>query len=199
MLIVLFQVVVPFGGVNPLAGLRLPAPVVAADAPVAAGRCSAISAVSPAWAANGWPTRIAIRPLLDQLLTAHLVDGFAAGAWPVGPGLPAWIADLRELACRRLADPTMQASSLHGLAGLSREHVARMLRRHLGTSAAGLLRRLRIELAARLLSQGDLVDVNEVAVRVGYHDRSLFCRHFRAELGMPPSHWRAGASGSNHK
>ncbi|GDY13177.1 hypothetical protein LBMAG53_20550 [Planctomycetota bacterium] len=198
MLIVLFQIVVPFGVVNPLAGLRLPTVVAATDAPAAAGLCAAISAVSPAWVANNWSARIAIRPLLDQLLTAHLVDGFAAGAWSAAPGLPAWIADLQEQAFRRIADPTLQASNLHVLAGFSREHVARMLRLHLGTSAAGMLRRQRIKLAARLLAQGDGVSVNEVAVRVGYHDRSLFCRHFRAELGTPPSRWRAGTSGRDH-
>ena len=196
MLIALFRIVVAPGATNPLLQLRLPAAVASSDPATAATLCERIATLSPTWL-RSWPLRLAMRPWLDQLLTAHLVDGFAAGVLDAGPPLPGWIADLRERAVWRLKDPDLCAANLHAIAGRSREHVSRALRRHLGTGAAGLLRRLRVELAARLLTQGD-TSIGEIAERVGYRDQSLFCRHFRVEIGVTPSAWRDRASATDH-
>lgn len=192
-LIALFQVAVPPGGTNPLPWLRLPAVVAAADPGAAAALCARMEAAGPPWSADAG-IRVALRPLLDQLLTAHLADGFAAGAWEQRPPMPAWLNDLRGRASRRLCDPQLRPDNLHRLAGRSREHVTRALSAHLGVGAAGFLRQLRIELAARLLSQGGDVSIAEICERVGYRDHSLFCRHFRARLGVTPTAWRSAAA-----
>lgn len=75
------------------------------------------------------------------------------------------------------------------LAGLSTTQLERLCRRTLGMSPRGVLQRLRIEHAVRLLSTSSM-SAGEVAAACGFYDQSSFTRQFRAVLGLTPGAYR---------
>jgi AraC-like DNA-binding protein len=70
--------------------------------------------------------------------------------------------------------------------GLSPYYLGKLFRRTLGMSPAAFLRGLRMLRARDLLAEEEF-SVTQVAERVGYADPAYFCRHFRAQFGLPPS------------
>jgi len=102
---------------------------------------------------------------------------------------PPWLARVRE----RVADPARPVPGLGQLrswAGVSPEHLARTVRRHLGCTPVQWLHRLRLERGARLLAATDL-PVATVAARCGYADPGLFHRRFAAVHGLGPRAYRS--------
>lgn len=81
------------------------------------------------------------------------------------------------------------------LAGLSTTQLERLCRRTLGMSPRGVLQRLRIEHAVRLLSTTDLT-AGEIAAACGFYDQSSFTRQFRAVLGLTPGAYRRSGTES---
>lgn len=75
--------------------------------------------------------------------------------------------------------------------GIHPVYLARAFRRLHGCGPADYLRRLRIDHAARLLSQTDL-PLARVAAAVGYADQSHFHRQFRRRMGATPGAYRQG-------
>jgi len=75
------------------------------------------------------------------------------------------------------------------IAGLSTTQLERLSRRTLGMSPRGVLQRLRLEHAVRLLSSTSLT-AGEVASACGFYDQSSFTRQFRAVLGLTPGAYR---------
>ena len=78
------------------------------------------------------------------------------------------------------------------IAGLSTTQLERLSRRTLGMSPRGVLQRLRLEHAVRLLSSTSLT-AGEVASACGFYDQSSFTRQFRAVLGLTPGAYRTAA------
>lgn len=76
------------------------------------------------------------------------------------------------------------------LAGLTRFHLVRLFRRHLGSPPMAWLNRRRVEHAAVLLLTTDLA-MGEVARRVGWSDANYFSRRFRAAFGASPRDYRS--------
>jgi AraC-like DNA-binding protein len=74
--------------------------------------------------------------------------------------------------------------------GMARSSLCRAFKRSFACSPGDYLRRCRIERAQRLLLEAD-EPIVAVAAAVGYDDASLFGRHFRQQVGMSPSSWRA--------
>lgn len=85
-------------------------------------------------------------------------------------------------------------AGLAARAGLSREHLSRMVRRTLGCTAADLLLHLRLQAAARALV-GDARPVAVVAGEFGFASSAHFSRHFKARFGATPHAWRRGGGG----
>jgi PAS domain S-box-containing protein len=75
------------------------------------------------------------------------------------------------------------------IAGLSTTQLERLSRRTLGMSPRGVLQRLRLEHAVRLLSSTALT-AGEIASACGFYDQSSFTRQFRAVLGLTPGAYR---------
>lgn len=74
---------------------------------------------------------------------------------------------------------------------LSPSRCGHQLKELFGLTFPALVRRSRMQAAARLLiPNGE--SVAAVARRVGYRDPERFARHFRAQHGCTPSVWRAG-------
>jgi len=69
--------------------------------------------------------------------------------------------------------------------GVSREHFIRAFTRRYGEPPGGLLRRLRMEHAQRLLLATQL-PLQEVALACGFADANTFCRAYRLRHGMTP-------------
>ena len=78
---------------------------------------------------------------------------------------------------------------------LSRAAFARLFAQHAGEAPLALLTTLRIELASRLLAQGDQ-DTASVGEAVGYQSEAAFNRAFARHVGMTPGRYRRGARAS---
>jgi AraC family transcriptional regulator len=78
------------------------------------------------------------------------------------------------------------------LAGFSRFDFLRTFRSATGVTPHQWLLRARLRNAARRLATSR-DPVTEIALEVGFEDLSNFIRSFRAEFGVSPSRYRAGA------
>lgn len=108
---------------------------------------------------------------------------------PVGGAPPRWLRAVRE----RLHDEAAEAPSvaaLAALAGVHRVTLARTFRRHLGCSASGYLRRLRVNAAAAALATTDAPIVH-VALDAGFADQSHLTRAMKRAVGTTPARFRA--------
>ncbi len=74
--------------------------------------------------------------------------------------------------------------------GVSREHFIRAFARRHGETPGGLMRRLRLEHARRMLAATQL-PVQEVALASGFADANTFCRAYRKRYGATPGASRA--------
>jgi DNA-binding response OmpR family regulator len=85
-----------------------------------------------------------------------------------------------------MEDENFSVEALAQKTGLSRGHLHRRLRTALDETPTALIRRLRLERAAQLLS-GRAGSVSEIAYGVGFKSVSHFSRCFRAQYGVPAS------------
>jgi len=104
-----------------------------------------------------------------------------------------WLETARDLIH---ADPTSRIS-LAGLAEAVGVHpitLARGFRASYGCSVGTYVRRLKVELAGRWLTDTDL-PLAEIALAAGFCDQSHFSNLFRRIIGVTPSHYRRQARG----
>ena len=87
-----------------------------------------------------------------------------------------------------------RVSEIADIACLSTTQLERLSRRTLGMSPRGVLQRLRLEHAVRLLSSTSMT-AGEVASACGFYDQSSFTRQFRSVLGLTPGAYRRSGSG----
>ena len=87
-----------------------------------------------------------------------------------------------------------RVGEISAIAGLSTTQLERLCRRTLGMSPRGVLQRLRLEHAVRLLSSTAMT-AGEVASACGFYDQSSFTRQFRSVLGLTPGAYRRSATG----
>ena len=80
-------------------------------------------------------------------------------------------------------------ASLACAAGISPDHLARLFRRHLGTTPARHIGDRRLALAARALAYGE-DDIETVAHAHGFANRFGFTRAFSRRFGCGPAAWR---------
>ena len=75
--------------------------------------------------------------------------------------------------------------------GRSQKALAMRMQAELGAGPARVYRRLRLNLARKLVAETDL-SIGEIALRTGYEDPSALTRAFRAEFGITPRALRVG-------
>ena len=75
--------------------------------------------------------------------------------------------------------------------GRSQKALSVRMQAELGAGPAQVYRRLRLNLARKLITESDL-RIAEVALRAGYDDPSALTRAFKAEFGITPRALRAG-------
>jgi transcriptional regulator GlxA family with amidase domain len=76
---------------------------------------------------------------------------------------------------------------------LSPSRLRHLFRDEVGSSPARYLRTLRIDQSEALLANSKL-SIKEIALRVGWQDRSHFERQFKKQLGVTPAQYRARLS-----
>ena len=102
-------------------------------------------------------------------------------------------------AARRLIDddlakvPTLDA--IADRVGTYREKLSLLFRVHLGTTVFAYIRDQRLERGAQLLRDTD-IDIQGIALMVGFNNAGNFATAFRERLGVPPSAYRKASTGS---
>ncbi len=91
-----------------------------------------------------------------------------------------------------LASPLTLREVATRIAFVSPGHLSQLFRKHHGVSFLKYVQTLRLEKAARLLSNTCL-SIGEIAGRVGYRDVSRFGQQFRRSYGTTPRAWRKGS------
>ena len=84
-----------------------------------------------------------------------------------------------------LENPELNVSDLSAEVGISRVHLNRKLKDILGMTPSALIRSIRLKQAAYLLVN-NIVNISEVAYRVGYSSHSYFTYNFNDYFGMSP-------------
>ncbi|HEX6575967.1 MAG TPA: ATP-binding protein [Gemmatimonadaceae bacterium] len=102
----------------------------------------------------------------------------------------AFVERLKSAVENGLSDPDFGVGELASAVFQDRSHLFRRTRELLGESPSDLLKRVRLERAARLLVEGEGT-VAEVAYASGFNSVSHFCRSFRLVNGVTPSAYRA--------
>ncbi|MGB8980691.1 MAG: AraC family transcriptional regulator [Anaerolineales bacterium] len=98
------------------------------------------------------------------------------------------IEDVVDYIHRHISEP-LDRETLASIAGFSIPHFHRVFTAHVGESAIGYIRRMRLERAARKLRMG-AVDITEVALAAGYDTHAAFSKAFRQQFGLSPSEFR---------
>lgn len=131
--------------------------------------------------------QILLLTLVDRIASAHADHRASKTDRP-----PAWLsAAARDVA----RSPQLLQEGLSALirrTGRSADHVGRVCRRTEGVTAAGLVNRLRLDRAAKLLVGPDR-SVTEIAFESGFSNLSYFYRRFRERFGTSPRRYREAA------
>ncbi len=93
---------------------------------------------------------------------------------------------LREFIVGHLTDTELSAEKLAFEMGLSYSQLARRLRNEVDTTATKLIRQVRVEHAAQLITK-DAGNLTEIAYAVGFNSLSYFNRSFHEHFGTSPS------------
>ena len=129
-----------------------------------------------------------VAALLDHLMRRYGGAGGDAPAFLKGGLSPYQLSRAKEV----LAADCGRDLSLAEVAeqcGLSRGHFAKAFRLSTGTTPHRWRLRCRIDLAKRLLGEGDQM-LAEIALACGFADQSHFTRVFSRLVGEPPAVWR---------
>lgn len=107
-----------------------------------------------------------------------------------------WLSGLRDASvCRALGllhQQPARAWTLESLAretGISRSMLAERFAHYVGQPPITYLARWRMQLAARLLSDGE-AKVGAIGFEVGYDSEAAFSRAFKKLAGVSPAAWR---------
>lgn len=107
--------------------------------------------------------------------------------------LPPWMVRARTLLKERFTE-SIGLSEIASEVGVHPVHLARTYREHHGETVGEALRKMRIEFAARRLSEGP-EPLARIAEEAGFSDQSHFSRLFRQHTGMTPSQFRKASRG----
>lgn len=107
--------------------------------------------------------------------------------------LPPWMVRARTLLKERFTE-SIGLSEIASEVGVHPVHLARTFREHHGETVGEALRKLRIEFAARRLSEAP-DPLSRIAEEAGFSDQSHFSRLFRQHTGMTPSQFRKASRG----
>ena len=103
--------------------------------------------------------------------------------------IPKWLKQAQEYLHAHYAE-NISFTVLAEAVGTHPVYLAREFRRHFGWAMGEYVRRLRIEIACRKISESNL-PLTEIALTVGFYDQSHFTNIFKRTTGMTPAQYRA--------
>jgi DNA-binding response OmpR family regulator len=107
----------------------------------------------------------------------------------VRPGDDKFMERLMAVVNAHLADSDFNVEVLSSELGLSRVHIHRKLKEITNLSTANFIKQVRLQQAAKLLTEDDKLNVSEVAYAVGYGSLSSFSVAFREMYGVSPKEY----------
>jgi AraC-like DNA-binding protein len=138
-----------------------------------------------------WATAETMVPAWTSLILKELIrEDAEAGRLPARTTAPV-VAGVLAFIEQHL-DEALPLSRIAQHAGYTPQHLNRLFRRDLGATPLACLHGLRMERAALLLRE-DRLEVQAVALAVGYPDPAYFSRAFRAHHGASPSAYQRTA------
>jgi len=93
---------------------------------------------------------------------------------------------LKQAVLDNLANEQFSVRDLSRMAGMSRSHLHRKLKKLRGQSISQFIRTIRLNEALKLLNE-DVATTAEIAYRVGFNSPSYFHKCFLDYFGHPPS------------
>lgn len=142
--------------------------------------------------AHAWPEAQALEPTLlaggeagdDEALRA--LDAWLAGRLraPVDRGVARAVALVRCVSQQR---DMRSADELARRAGLSLRELQRLFRAYVGATPKQVIRRVRLQEAARRLEDGEALSLAALAAELGYSDHAHLTRDFSDATGQRPS------------
>jgi AraC-like DNA-binding protein len=142
----------------------------------------------------GLGSKAMIRALLLQCII-HLLRNRLSARDPAVTWMSVLVDEKLWGSLKQMLESPGQPHSVESLArtaGMSRSNFATRFSRAFGNGPMSLLRKLRIQMAARLLTQSQL-PVKRIAELVGFDSRSAFSRTFADNTGLPPQRFRSDA------
>jgi len=136
---------------------------------------------------QGWAMRHGLSLFLMECCRVLLASQWQTGRL-AAQGCPAWM----DRICQRMDEHYARSISLDELAqeaGVSREHLCRAFRHHIGRTPMAYLNDRRIQAAMWLLRTTDRKIV-DVAYEAGFEDVSYFNRQFKAIAQITPGQYR---------
>src|SRR5262249_40908413 len=112
----------------------------------------------------------------------------ACARMPRGCAAPGGLPRAVDLIRSEFREP-LRSSQIAARSGVHPVHLARVYRRFHGESLADCLHRLRVQHAARLLTNPDLT-LAAIGAESGFADQSHFIRTFRQLIGTTPGEFR---------
>jgi AraC family cel operon transcriptional repressor len=141
---------------------------------------------------NRWADDLSQAPrerlYLDRFLLNVLTELTSAQSEAAPDDAPDWLT----AACRAIQKRENFSGGVEQflrLCGRSREHAARSVRQHLGTTPTDYVNRIRIAYAQRQLEMGDQ-GILDIALDCGIENLSHFYSLFRAQTGVTPRAYR---------
>lgn len=128
-------------------------------------------------------------PLAIEGLLLELIALIARSRPMVSTRAPDWVRRAHDLLHESLAT-RLSLSTIAAEVGVHPATLARGYRRAYGCSLGEMQRRLRLELAARLLATTEL-SAAEIAQLTGFFDQSHLTNSFRRQFGTPPLRYRS--------
>ena len=87
-----------------------------------------------------------------------------------------------------LSDPAYNVERMSEDIGISRAQLHRKMKEITGISSSEFIRNIRLEQAAKLLSEGK-INITQVAYAVGYNNQTHFSTVFKKHFGMSPTEY----------
>ena len=127
------------------------------------------------------------RGVLESLIARSTPLGYARS------GRATWLVAVREYLRAHLDEP-VQTAALAAISGLTECHLIRSFHLEFGLPPHAYHLRLRLAVAAELLSNG--LSVSTVAYECGFADQSHLSRKFKEVYGLTPAAWGTAAAGT---
>jgi AraC family transcriptional regulator len=155
---------------------------------------------SPADFRGGNPTWLAVRlyreflemdqvsPLMIESLALEIIAITSRRANMAESKTPHWLAEVREMLHAWLSED-VTVGSIAERVGVHPVYIARQFRKHYHCTMGEYVRRLRVEVASREISESD-TPLSEIASLFGFYDQSHLTNTFKRLTGMTPAEYR---------